>query len=56
VVTTPYRVKASIHFDGKTLKTFAETTDAQLETKITAAQACYEMRTTRSPTLRKAER
>ncbi len=29
-------------FDGKTLKTFAEITDAQLETKIAAAQACYE--------------
>ncbi len=29
-------------FDGKTLKTFAETTDKQLETKIAAAQACYE--------------
>jgi succinate-semialdehyde dehydrogenase/glutarate-semialdehyde dehydrogenase len=28
-------------FDGKTLKTFVETTDAQLETKIAAAQACY---------------
>jgi succinate-semialdehyde dehydrogenase / glutarate-semialdehyde dehydrogenase len=28
-------------FDGKTLKTFVETTDAQLETKISAAQACY---------------
>ena len=30
-------------FDGTTLKTFAETTDQQLETKISAAQACYEM-------------
>ena len=29
-------------FDGKTLKTFAETTDKQLETKIATAQACYE--------------
>ena len=28
-------------FDGKTLKTFVETNDAQLETKIAAAQACY---------------
>src|SRR6202790_3073293 len=29
-------------FDGKTLKTFAETTNKQLETKIATAQACYE--------------
>lgn len=29
-------------FTGKTLKTFVETTDAQLEAKIAAAQACYE--------------
>ncbi len=29
-------------FDGKTIKTFVETTDAQLEAKIAAAQACYE--------------
>jgi succinate-semialdehyde dehydrogenase/glutarate-semialdehyde dehydrogenase len=29
-------------FDGKTLKTFVETTDEQLETKIAAAQTCYE--------------
>jgi len=29
-------------FDGKTLKTFAEITDEQLEKKIAAAQACYE--------------
>ena len=29
-------------FDGKTLNTFLETTDAQLEAKIAAAQACYE--------------
>lgn len=29
-------------FDGQTLKTFAETTDKQLETKIATAQACYE--------------
>ncbi len=29
-------------FDGKTLKTFVETTDAQLEQKIATAQACYE--------------
>jgi succinate-semialdehyde dehydrogenase/glutarate-semialdehyde dehydrogenase len=29
-------------FDGTTLKTFADTTDAQLETKLAAAQACYE--------------
>ena len=29
-------------YDGKTIKTFVETTDAQLETKIAAAQKCYE--------------
>jgi succinate-semialdehyde dehydrogenase / glutarate-semialdehyde dehydrogenase len=29
-------------FDGKTLKTFAEITDEQLENKIAAAQTCYE--------------
>jgi len=29
-------------FDGKTIKTFVETTDEQLETKIAAAQKCYE--------------
>jgi succinate-semialdehyde dehydrogenase/glutarate-semialdehyde dehydrogenase len=29
-------------FDGKSFKTFVETTDAQLEAKIAAAQACYE--------------
>jgi succinate-semialdehyde dehydrogenase/glutarate-semialdehyde dehydrogenase len=29
-------------FDGKTLKTYSETTDEQLEAKITVAQACYE--------------
>ena len=29
-------------FDGKTLKTFAEISDAQLEKKIAAAQTCYE--------------
>jgi succinate-semialdehyde dehydrogenase/glutarate-semialdehyde dehydrogenase len=28
-------------FDGKTLQTFVETTDAQLEAKIAAAQTCY---------------
>src|SRR5580700_2807900 len=28
--------------DGKTIKTFVELTDEQLEKKITAAQACYE--------------
>jgi succinate-semialdehyde dehydrogenase/glutarate-semialdehyde dehydrogenase len=29
-------------FDGKTLKTFAVTTDAQLEQKIATAQTCYQ--------------
>jgi succinate-semialdehyde dehydrogenase/glutarate-semialdehyde dehydrogenase len=29
-------------FDGKTLKTFVEITDAQLENKLAAAQTCYE--------------
>ncbi len=29
-------------FDGKSFKTFVETTDAQLEAKIAAAQTCYE--------------
>ncbi len=29
-------------FDGKTLKTFVEITDAQLESKLAAAQTCYE--------------
>jgi len=29
-------------FDGKTLKTFVDTTDAQLEGKIATAQACYQ--------------
>jgi succinate-semialdehyde dehydrogenase/glutarate-semialdehyde dehydrogenase len=30
-------------FDGKTLKTFATITDAELEKKIATAQACYEI-------------
>jgi succinate-semialdehyde dehydrogenase/glutarate-semialdehyde dehydrogenase len=29
-------------FDGKTLKTFVELTDQQLESKLTVAQTCYE--------------
>jgi succinate-semialdehyde dehydrogenase/glutarate-semialdehyde dehydrogenase len=29
-------------FDGKTLKTFADITDDQLERKLAVAQACYE--------------
>jgi succinate-semialdehyde dehydrogenase/glutarate-semialdehyde dehydrogenase len=29
-------------FDGKSFKTFVETTDEQLEAKIAAAQPCYE--------------
>jgi succinate-semialdehyde dehydrogenase/glutarate-semialdehyde dehydrogenase len=30
-------------FDGKTVKTYPELTDAQLETKIAAASACYDV-------------